>query len=214
MTTVPTRASGTTRVHPESASQTTSLRLWIVLHEAGRQQRRRSSKSSYRRNAHGIQVPIMRQLIATTSGGHSAIPVVARRTSQRTKDPKRMTKGTNRTARSSRMPQKPSMSSSGELRLQFQAGTETAAPRDHVCRAGGTTTTPLVGGPHLVLTRRSVDKLLRARQVPPGSGLGGGRSQAYQSTQRKWSQPHLRQHFEKDGLGLNRHARSKQVSFL
>jgi hypothetical protein len=53
-------------------------------------------------------VPIMRQLIATTSGGHSAILVVARRTSQRTQNPKRMTKGTNRVARSSRIPRKPS----------------------------------------------------------------------------------------------------------
>jgi hypothetical protein len=30
----------------------------------------------------------MRQLIATTSGGHSAIPVATRRTSQRIKEPK------------------------------------------------------------------------------------------------------------------------------
>jgi hypothetical protein len=50
-----------------------------------------------RRNAHGIQVPIMRQLIAITSGGHSAIPASTRRTSQRIKNPKRMTKGGNRT---------------------------------------------------------------------------------------------------------------------
>jgi hypothetical protein len=122
MTTVPTRASGTTWVHPESASQTTSSRLWIVLREAGRQQRRRSSKSSCRRNAHGIQVPIMQQLIATTSGGHSAILVVARRTSQWTKNLKRMTKGTNRTARSSRMPRKPSTSSLGEMSTLVPGG--------------------------------------------------------------------------------------------
>jgi hypothetical protein len=38
----------------------------------------------------------------------------------------------------------------------------------------------------------------------PGSGPGGGRGQAHQSTHRwrKWSQPHLRQHVEKDGLDL------------
>jgi hypothetical protein len=96
MTSVPTRASGTTRVHPESTSHMTSSWLWIVLREAGRQQRRSNSKSSCRRNAHGIQVPIMRQSIATTSGGHSAIPAMTRGTSQRMKSPKRMTKGTNR----------------------------------------------------------------------------------------------------------------------
>jgi hypothetical protein len=122
MTTIPTRGSGTTQVYPESASQMTSSWLWIVLHEAGRQQHRRSSKSSCRRNAHGIQVPIMRQLIATTSGGHSAIPVVARRTSQRTKNLKRMTKGTNCTARSSRMPRKLSTSSSGKIRTSVPGG--------------------------------------------------------------------------------------------
>jgi hypothetical protein len=112
MTTVLTRASGTTRVHPESASQTTLSRLWIVLHEAGRQRRRSNLKSSCRRNAHGIQVPIMRQSIAITSGRYSAIPAMTRRTSQRIKSPKRTTKGTNRTTRSSKMPQKPSTSSS------------------------------------------------------------------------------------------------------
>jgi hypothetical protein len=49
-----------------------------------------------------------------------------------------------------------------------------------------------------------VDKLLGARQVPPGPGPSGGRSQANQSThrRRKWSKPHLRQYFEKDGPGL------------
>jgi hypothetical protein len=40
MTTILTRASGTTRVHLESASQMTSSWLWIVLREAGRQRRR------------------------------------------------------------------------------------------------------------------------------------------------------------------------------
>jgi hypothetical protein len=80
MTTATTRASGTIRVHPESASQMISSRLWIIPREARSQRHWKSSRSSCRRNAHGIQVPIMRQLIATTSGGHSAIPVVARRT--------------------------------------------------------------------------------------------------------------------------------------
>jgi hypothetical protein len=119
---VPIKASGTTRVHPESASQTTSSRLWIVLREAGRQQRRRSSKSSCRRNVHGIQVLIMRQLIATTSGGYSAIPVAARRTSQPIKNPKRMTKGTNCTMQSSKMRQKPSMSSSEVMKKSVPGG--------------------------------------------------------------------------------------------
>jgi hypothetical protein len=37
----------------------------------------------------------------------------------------------------------------------------------------------VVGGPHLILTRRSVDKLLGARQIPPSPGLSGGRGQAH-----------------------------------
>jgi hypothetical protein len=122
MTTVTTRASRTTRVHPESASQTISSQLWIIPREARRQQRRKSSKGSYRRNAHGIQVPIMRQLIGTTSGGHLAILVAARRTSQWTKNPKTTTKGTNRTTRSSRMPQRSSTSSSGEMETSVPGG--------------------------------------------------------------------------------------------
>jgi hypothetical protein len=64
----------------------------------------------------------MRQLIATTSGGHSAIPVAARRTSQRIKNPKRMTKGTNRTTRSFKMPPKPSMSSSEVMKRSVPGG--------------------------------------------------------------------------------------------
>jgi hypothetical protein len=90
--------------------------------EAGRQRRRRSSKSSCRRNDHGIQVLIMRQLIATTSEGHSAIPVAARRTSQRIKNPKRMTKGTNRTMRSSKMRRKLSTSSSEVMKSSIPGG--------------------------------------------------------------------------------------------
>jgi hypothetical protein len=90
----------------------TSSRLWIVLREAGRQRHRSNSKSSCRRSAHGIQVPITRQLTATTSGGHSAIPAMTRRISQRIKSPKRTTKGTNRTTQSSKMLRKPPTSSS------------------------------------------------------------------------------------------------------
>jgi hypothetical protein len=50
----------------------------------------------------------------------------------------------------------------------------------------------------------------------PLSWTSGSRSQAHQSThrRRKWSQPHLCQHFEKDGFGLNGHARPKQGSLL
>jgi hypothetical protein len=118
-----TKASQTTRVHPESASQMISSRLWIIPHEARRQQCRRSSRSSCRRNAHGIQVPITQQLIATTSRGHLAIPVAARRTrSQWTKNPKMTTKGIKCTTRSSRMPQRPSTSSSGEMETSVPGG--------------------------------------------------------------------------------------------
>jgi hypothetical protein len=113
MTTATTKTSGTTRVHPKSASQMISSWLWIIPCEARRQQCRRSSRSSCRRNAYGIQVPITRQLIATTSEGHLAIPVAARRTrSQWTKNLKTMTKGTKCTTQSSRMPQRPSTSMS------------------------------------------------------------------------------------------------------
>jgi hypothetical protein len=63
------------------------------------------------------------ELIATTSGGHLAIPVAARRTrSQWTKNPKMMTKGTKRTMRSSRMLQRPSMSSSGGMETSVPGG--------------------------------------------------------------------------------------------
>jgi hypothetical protein len=123
MTTAMTRASGTIRVHPENASQMISSQLWIVPREARSQRYRKSSRSSCRRNVHAIQVPIMRQLIATTSGGHSAIPVAARRTrSQWTKNPKTTTKGTKHTTQSSRMLQRPSTSSSGEMETSVPGG--------------------------------------------------------------------------------------------
>jgi hypothetical protein len=123
MTTAMTRASGTIRVHPESASQMISSWLWIIPREARSQRCRRSSRSSCRRNAHGMQVPITRQSIATISGGHSAIPVVARRTrSQWTKNSKMTTKGTKAATRSSRMPQRPSTSSSGEMETLVPSG--------------------------------------------------------------------------------------------
>jgi hypothetical protein len=41
----------------------------------------------------------------------------------------------------------------GGWRLRFQAGTKTASPGNHVCRASGTTTTPLVGGDHHIFLR-------------------------------------------------------------
>jgi hypothetical protein len=123
MTTATTRASGTIRVHPESASQMISSRPWIVPREARSRRCKRSSRSSCRRNAHVIQVPITRQSIATISGGHSAIPVVARRTrSQWAKNPKMTTKGTKGARRSSRMLQRPSMSSSGEMETSVPGG--------------------------------------------------------------------------------------------
>jgi hypothetical protein len=80
---------------PCNASQMILSWLWIVPREAGSRRRKRSSRSSCRRNAHGTQVPTMRQLIVTTSEKHSAILMVARRTrSLWTKNPKTMTKGT------------------------------------------------------------------------------------------------------------------------
>jgi hypothetical protein len=63
----------------ESASQMISSWLWIISREARSRRRRRSSRSSYKRNAHSIQVPIMRQLIVTTSGGLSAVPAVEKK---------------------------------------------------------------------------------------------------------------------------------------
>jgi hypothetical protein len=123
MTTATTRASGTIRVHPESASHMISSRLWIVPREARSRQSRRSSRSSYGRNAHGIQVPVMRQLIVTTSGGLSAIPAVARRTrSPWTKNPKTMTKGTKGATQSSKTLRRPSMSSSGGMETSVLGG--------------------------------------------------------------------------------------------
>jgi hypothetical protein len=123
MTTTTTRASGTIRAHPKNASQMISSRLWIVPREARSRQRRRSSRSSCGRNAHGIQVPITRQSIATISEGHSVIPMVARRTkSQWTKNPKTTTKGTKGATRSSRMLQRSSTSSSGEMETSVLGG--------------------------------------------------------------------------------------------
>jgi hypothetical protein len=122
------------------------------------------------------------------------------------------------------MPRKPSTSSSKVTRssvpggnINYYSGKSCSSSRwYHVRQAGGTMTTLMVGGPHLILTRRSMDQLLEARQIPTCPRPGGGRGQAHQSThrRRKRSQPHLRQHVEKDGLGLNGHARPKQVSLL
>jgi hypothetical protein len=95
-----------------------------VLREARSRQRRRSSRSSYRRNARGIQVPITRPSTVTTSGGHSATPVVARTTrSQQIRNPRMMTKRTKGTKRSSRMLRRPSTSSSGERETLALGGT-------------------------------------------------------------------------------------------
>jgi hypothetical protein len=97
-----------------------SSRLWIIPREARSRRCRRSSRNSCRRNAHDIKVPITRQSIATIYGGHSAIPVVARRTrSQWTKNPKTTTKGA---MRSSRMLQRLSTSSSGEMETLVPGG--------------------------------------------------------------------------------------------
>jgi hypothetical protein len=51
-----------------------------------------------------------------------AIPVATRRTSQRIKSSKRTTKGTNRTTRSSKMPPKPSTSSSKVMKRSVPGG--------------------------------------------------------------------------------------------
>jgi hypothetical protein len=59
--------------------------------EAGSRRRRRSSRSSCRRSAHGIQDPITRLSTVTISGGHSATLEVARRTRNRQTRNARMT---------------------------------------------------------------------------------------------------------------------------
>jgi hypothetical protein len=118
MTTATTKASRTFRVHPENVSQMISLWLWIILRGARSQLRRRSSRSSCRRSAHGIQVPTTLPSTAITFGGRSAIPVVVRRTrSLQTKNPRMTTKRTKGATRSSRMLRRSSTSSSGEMRI-------------------------------------------------------------------------------------------------
>jgi hypothetical protein len=118
------KASGTIQVHPENAGQMISSRPSSVLHEARSRRRRRISRSSYRRNARGIQVPIRRPSTVTTSGGHSATPVVARRTrSQWTSNPRMKTKRTKGATRSSRMLRRPSTSSSGAMETSAPGGT-------------------------------------------------------------------------------------------
>jgi hypothetical protein len=124
MTTVTTKASGTFRVHPENASQMMSSRLWIILRGARSRQCRRSSRSSCRRSARGIQDPITRLSTVTTSGGHSATPVVARRTkSRRTRNLRMTTKKTKGATRSSRMLRRLSTSSSGATVTSAPGGT-------------------------------------------------------------------------------------------
>jgi hypothetical protein len=124
MTTATTKASGTIRVHPESAGQMISSRLWIVPREARSRRRRNNSRSSCRRNARGTQVPITRPSTVTTSGGHSATPVVVRRIrSQQTRNPRTTTKRTKGATRSSKMLQRPSMSSLREMETSAPGGT-------------------------------------------------------------------------------------------
>jgi hypothetical protein len=95
MTTATTKASGTIRVHTENASQMISLWLWIILRAARSRRRRRSSRSFYTR----------------------------RTRSQWTGNPRMTTKGTKGTTRSSRMLQRPSTSSSGEMETSALGGT-------------------------------------------------------------------------------------------
>jgi hypothetical protein len=193
MTTVMTRASGSTQVYPKSTSQTISSRLWIVPHEARRQQRRRSSRSSCRRNAHGIQVSIMRQLIATIFGGYLAILVAARRTSQWTKNLKTMTKGTKCIMRSSRMPQRLSTSCSGEMEVSVPGEnkncfSERSCPSSRRYHDHSVGQRSLSRSPVMTSGQTS-----RSSVSSRGPGSGGGRSQAHQSAHRRreWSQPHL-----------------------
>jgi hypothetical protein len=101
-----------------------SSRLWIVLRKARSRRRRRSSRSSCRRSARGIQVPTMRPSTATISGGHSATPVVVRRIrSLRTKNLRMTTKRTKGATRSSRMLRRPSTSSSEVMGISAPDGT-------------------------------------------------------------------------------------------
>jgi hypothetical protein len=109
---------------PESAGQMISSRPWIVPREARSRRRSRTSRSSSRRSARGTQAPIPRLSTVITSGGHSAPPVVARRSrSRRTRNPRTTIKRTKGAMRSSRMPRRPSTSSSGVMVTSAPDGT-------------------------------------------------------------------------------------------
>jgi hypothetical protein len=98
--------------------------------EARSRRLRRSSRSSCRRSAHGIQDPITRLSTVTTSGGHLATPEVARRTrNRRTRNLRMTTKKTKAATRSSRMLRRPSTSSSGATVTSALGGTRSCFSR-------------------------------------------------------------------------------------
>jgi hypothetical protein len=80
--------------------------------------------------------------------------VVARRIrSQWTKNPKTMTKGTKGATQSSRMLQRPSTSSSGEMETSVPVGNKNCFSGRSCPSSRWHTTTPLVRGAHLILPR-------------------------------------------------------------
>jgi hypothetical protein len=101
-----------------------SSRLSIILRGARSRRRRRTSRNSYRRSAHGIRAPAMPPLTATTFRGRSATPVVERRIrSLLTKNPRMTTTTTRGAIRSFRMPRRSSTLSSEEMRISVPGGT-------------------------------------------------------------------------------------------
>jgi hypothetical protein len=158
----------------------------------------------------------MRQSIATTSRGHSVIPAMTRRTSRRIKSLKRMTKGTNRATRSSKMPQKPSTSSSEVAKSSVPGGnrnyySEKSCPssrryHDHSDgRRSPSRSHETING--------------QASQSPTNSLWSWTRwwqrssSPEYSSMAEAVSNSSS-QYVEKDGLRLNGHTHPKQVSLL
>jgi hypothetical protein len=164
-----------------------SSRPSSVLHEARSRRRRRSSRSYYGRNDRGIQVPISRLSTVTTSGGHSATPVVARRTrSQRTRNLRMTTKRIKGATQSSRMLRRPSTSSSGERETLAPGGTRSCFS-GRSCPSSGQYHDHSAGrrspsrSPTMISGRAS-----RSPVSPPGPGSSGGRSQAHQGAHRWW----------------------------
>jgi hypothetical protein len=101
-----------------------SSRPSIVLSGARSRRRRRSSRSSCRRSAHGIRAPTTTPSTATTFGGRSATPVVERRTrSPLTNNPRMMIKKIMGATRSFKMLRRLLTSSSGETRILVPGGT-------------------------------------------------------------------------------------------